>query len=904
MSGESLSLCLSRLAAAVESPAGLSRALIALRSRHVSRAGGAELFRRRGGLELLLTLFTEPSRAAILGTSRRNLELALSLLANSCTETGSRVQVRQLGGIPALVGILQSVCVDSVWNRVSRALGNLALDPQNCLLIHQSGAVSSLIHILQSSQDGGCLQSCLRALRILGDSLPHRLSICEQGGLSPCVALLSSTDATLVCGAVRALCELSRGCSLDCAENLSPAVPILVLLAGSDEVKSAVCQAALTTLCNLCSQGALRPMLGNAGAIQLLISEVVSQRPFPGRCLPIVRALCMCCREALNRIRVREMGGLELMLDLLRDEQYRSAHARITASFLHFCHDTAALTLLGMGGLAPLLAQRLEELSHTSEAIGEAWAVADEEEDRASSSFDFPPEAVNKRPQEVTSEDSMRSWLLAEGYICSLEDLVPECSLDSASRGSLTPDESVRCDQIPGLPASKPNFRAISFRRLSGVEQRLPPASSKLLPAELCQSPVQEILGSPWPLGPRSALPSELLGPEFPGLLLLSRFSQLPDPSSSLVCPQVLRGLLTYVTCHPQPSPRAARLLQRLTCDPSCLEAFIRTGSICTLRARLLLCQSPEEGAEDCNRHPESSKELGGLLLRNLCIQAESPFGVGAVTHMLVSGAQSDRQQCALSLPFIYRKDSPHLSQLLLDGALRLVLEPLMLCTDPVFFFHASECLSSLTSSGQDIPAPCKPPKQFPQRCSYQDVLARVGGADVIFVLDGGERVGGNRRMVAAKCEVFRAMLEGSYAESQQEEICVRQVPACAFIPLLHYLHGCHALHHLPLPVPGEDLAHSPLGFTLAAAGRFLLPGLQRALERMVRNSLLSLDTLPSVYNFAEIHESAELRRDCCRFLFKRPHPPRMRAFSLLQLFQRAQDKQKLSQLIDDIVRQ
>ncbi|CAJ0937883.1 unnamed protein product [Ranitomeya imitator] len=100
--------------------------------------GGAELFRKRGGLALLLALFTDPARAAVLGTSRRNLELALSLLANGCTEAGSRSQVRELDGIPALVSILQSVCIDSIWNRVSRALGNLALDPLNSVIIHQS----------------------------------------------------------------------------------------------------------------------------------------------------------------------------------------------------------------------------------------------------------------------------------------------------------------------------------------------------------------------------------------------------------------------------------------------------------------------------------------------------------------------------------------------------------------------------------------------------------------------------------------------------------------------------------------------------------------------------------------------------------------------------------------------
>ncbi|XP_075034799.1 armadillo repeat-containing protein 5-like isoform X1 [Mixophyes fleayi] len=916
MSCDSLSSCLLRLSAATEDPAALGRVLSELRSRHVSRAGGAGLFRRRGGLVLLLELLTVPARAATLGSSRRNLELALSLLANSCTDSGSRVQVRQLGGIPALVCILQSVCVDSIWNRVTRALGNLALDPQNNVIIHESGAVSSLVQILQSSQDAGCLHSCLRALRILGDSLPHRLSICQQGGLSPCVPMLTSPDPDLVCAAVRAVCELSRGCSLDCAEQLSPVVPTLVTLASGEEVKTAVRQAALGTLCNLCSQGALRPMLGNAGTILLLIAETKALQDAPTRCLPVARALCLCCREALNRLRVRELGGLELLLELLRNPQYRSFHHRITVAFLYFCHDTTSLALLGAAGLVPLLAERLEEMAWAAQESGDIKTLrkaVDQDEESGSASFDFPAEPRNKKEQDGTSDESLRSWLLSEGYISSLDDLPPELFLDREK-----PENLVVLEESANKASSDPINTIVSplvnggqDGNLSGLKQRLlvSPSShhycSVPSSSQLCQSPMQEILESPSPLWTRSSPPSEVWEPEYPVLLLLSRFSQLPDPSSYLVSHPVLRGLLTYVTCHPHPSSRAARLLQRLTCDPSCLEAFIRTGSICTLRAKLLLSQLPDE--EKKTRHPKRAIGLGRVLVRNLRIQAESPFGVGVVTHMLVSGPQSDRQQCALCLPFIYRKNSPH-RQHLLDGALRLVLETLMVSMDPGYFYNASECLSSLLAPHTD-PAPDLAPSFISPKCFYLELLSQ-GQGDVVFVLDGGDRVVGSREVLSRGCEVFRAMLQGDYAESQQNEVCVREVSSSAFLSLLHYLHGCSkeslcpTLQLLQHIVPGQELVESPLALALAAAGRFLLPGLQTVLENAVRDVLLSLENLASVYSFAEIHESVQLRRDCCVYLLRRSHHPHKRAQTLLQLCERAQDKRRLSQHLEDVVQE
>ncbi|KAG9464490.1 hypothetical protein GDO78_019861 [Eleutherodactylus coqui] len=903
MSCSPLSSCLSRLAAAVEDPGGLGRALSELRSRHVSRAGGAGLFRMEGGLPLLLALFTDPARAAVLGNSRRNLELALSLLANSCTEAGSRAQVRQLGGIPALVGILQSVCIDSIWNRVSRALGNLALDPQNSLIIHQSGAVSTLVQILRSSQDGGCLLSCLRALRILGDSPAHRLSVCEQGGLAPCVQMLTSPDPDLVCAAVRAMYELSRGCSLDCAEQLSPAVPTLIVLCSGKEVKVTVHQASLGTLSNLCNQGALRPMLGSAGAIKLLIAEVKVLLESPTRCLPFVRSLCLCCREALNRRRVRELGGLELLLDILCNTNYLSVHHKITTAFLHYCHDPAALAVLGSGGLAPVLARRLEEVVSALEERGDLCCVremADGVEDPGAASFDFPLEPTKTKDQGGTSGESLKSWLLSEGYINSLDELPPDWIQERDNRDIPTGGSSNRAssDALDTSTSSEEKY----LKPPTPVSLICRPHFSSLSSVQ-CQSPMQEILASQWPLGTWSPQ-SEVWGPEFPVLLLLSRFSQLSDPSACLVSHPVLRGLLTYITCHPQPSSRAARLLQRLTCDPSCLEAFIRTGSICTLRSRLLLNESPDGDAEHKIRHPERAKELGNALLRNLQIQAESPFGVGVITHMLVSGSPNERHQCALCLPFIYRKHSPH-QQPLLSGALQLVLETLMVSLDPVFFFHASECLSSLLTP-KDYSVPDTSPSLSSPKCSYLELLSQ-GQGDMVFVLDGGDRVAGSREAVSKKCDVFRAMLQGGYLESQQYEVCVREVPSCAFLPLLHYLHGCSQESLCPTlqglrSVSGEELSQSPLGYTMAAAGRFLLPDLQSLLENAVRDCLLSLESLPSVYSFAEIYESAPLRKDCCSYLLRGLHPPRRRAHTLLQLCERAQDKQRLSQVLEELV--
>lgn len=142
---DSLSFCLAQLTAAAGEGPGwgkdpatnetpLGRALLALRTRHIKAAEGIERFRARGGLRPLLSLLrrtaaadpapspagsgSAPSSVASAGSSpghapaaesslppsspvrlRKTLDLALSILANCCTEGACRAEVRRLGGI-------------------------------------------------------------------------------------------------------------------------------------------------------------------------------------------------------------------------------------------------------------------------------------------------------------------------------------------------------------------------------------------------------------------------------------------------------------------------------------------------------------------------------------------------------------------------------------------------------------------------------------------------------------------------------------------------------------------------------------------------------------------------------------------------------------------------------------
>ncbi len=85
----------------------------------------------------------------------------------------------------------------------------------------------------------------------------------------------------------------------------------------------------------------------------------------------------------------------------------------------------------------------------------------------------------------------------------------------------------------------------------------------------------------------------EAWAPESPILLLLSRFSHASDPSTALVNTNVFSGLLYYLTQHHDPSGRCFRMLGRLSCNPNCFQALVRTGAVALIKQRL--CVRGEE---------------------------------------------------------------------------------------------------------------------------------------------------------------------------------------------------------------------------------------------------------------------------------------------------------------------
>ncbi|XP_031683793.1 armadillo repeat-containing protein 5 isoform X2 [Oncorhynchus kisutch] len=409
----------------------------------------------------------------------------------------------------------------------------------------------------------------------------------------------------------------------------------------------------------------------------------------------------------------------------------------------------------------------------------------------------------------------------------------PSSSTSSLPSPTIPPLTSVSPSKFSSPPRKRP--RVPSTTRSSVVPLDTPPTVSR---PQAYNHPYHP---EPW-------------APESPILLLLSRFSHATDPSAALVNSGIISGLLFYLSQHQDPSGRCFRMLCRLSCNPNCLQALVRTGSVALIRHHLVQRGSDPEswgaGERQTDRVKSKVKQLGLALLSNLRVQCESGFGSGVLSHVMLSGSESDKLNCALSLPLV-NGNKVLLKKLLLDnGGLLLALEPLGCNEDEeeedhrtsecrrllsdclnspqhvsapqlhsLYFSLLIGCLSSLmgcpktvlakrrcrvlspikpllvSQTGKASPPPLKKPRLV-NICPYNDSTF-----DLLFLLDDGSQVSANREAVAGAegtevvgSEYFRALLRGGFGEAQGrtgKAIPIRDVSQGMLLPVLHYLHGC-----------------------------------------------------------------------------------------------------------------
>jgi len=294
------------------------------------------------------------------------IDITLSILANLLQDEVARQQIRSSGGLSKLLNIVQNIEDANILCRAWRAVANASQDAKNIKLLHQLGLATHLCQALANQPDTHSQVVLVRCARIAGDSDRHRGYLAREGVLDEVVNIMQediSNKQDLCKAVVKCLAKLSHGAKLEESEKILPGVEVLVKLA-SEGLKD-ISDNCLGALVNLSQHDQLRPSLGNADVVDILVKRFHSCDKNSQLKNSVMTALCLYCRESVNRVKLREAGGCKLFVEVLssKEEEMMNLQDIVLNSLLQFIYDNHSLNVLMDQGLIPSLIQMLQEYS-------------------------------------------------------------------------------------------------------------------------------------------------------------------------------------------------------------------------------------------------------------------------------------------------------------------------------------------------------------------------------------------------------------------------------------------------------------------------------------------------------------------------------------------------------------
>ncbi|GFR82085.1 armadillo repeat-containing protein 5 [Elysia marginata] len=289
--------------------------LTVLRTRLIKSAQARAQLLQRNAAKLLLDLLGEKARH---GQQKKLPDLVVSILANLCLDDVASEQILHHGGLETIATFTLAADHESIQNRGVRALYNLA---------KHDGVIEELFNLevpefvttrLLETEDEECRITYCRAIRQIGktDSAVRRL-VEDTVAVQALASMLKLDNKTLALKGLRTLAELGaiRCCTQFAGQVLTSKVEEELVNFSEDE-DSDMAYFSLSLVYRLCEQGLVRPSLGAAGVVKLLVRLMSSTRRHVNR-VSVLNSLCLCSMDSVNRNRMLEAGALEIFVGVL-----------------------------------------------------------------------------------------------------------------------------------------------------------------------------------------------------------------------------------------------------------------------------------------------------------------------------------------------------------------------------------------------------------------------------------------------------------------------------------------------------------------------------------------------------------------------------------------------------------
>lgn len=110
----------------------------------------------------------------------------------------------------------------------------------------------------------------------------------------------------------------------------------------------------------LCKIAECRLNLGISGTVEELITLIMATDTNPNILYKeMLFSLCLFCREAVNRDKIRQKNGLQVILMLLNKPEHECHHPRLLEALSLFIHDEVGLGILTKHGMLEVLVAKL-----------------------------------------------------------------------------------------------------------------------------------------------------------------------------------------------------------------------------------------------------------------------------------------------------------------------------------------------------------------------------------------------------------------------------------------------------------------------------------------------------------------------------------------------------------------
>ncbi|GLV45894.1 hypothetical protein CBL_11691 [Carabus blaptoides fortunei] len=735
----------------------------------------------------------------------------------------------------------------------------------------------------------------VRVLRLLWESYSNRQNMIHDGAVRAVSLVLirysekwsnkENTDPVkkqiekLLENVLKCMLLFSKWGSLECAQQMladGNGFKALVTLIDINPYSASKC------LTNLSHVARSRSDIANAAAVECIVDKIrdhVEKKPNDRCPNDLVSALCLFCRHSMNCSEVKRAGGLQLILQVLKNCKSRRQEYQIVNALFGFQFDEQSQEILVSNGIVNIIIDCLERNLKCKEPLNEKHNLVVRKK-RKKHKLKLHVESIQygKRKRDTSpSEESSSS---------------PGCSqindqLAMFMSGRMTPPDS---DSSPfSSPSCTPPRKNGSDDEQDDMDTELDKEISQLLEVPDPESETEEHDGECD--NEKTHFESADLQEKtiIMMLLVLSRVSHMkPDLAQmSLGSKRSLVILLKYLRESKYPSGRITTLLTKIVSNPDNLLLLIESESVLLIHSLTDSVHGVE--CKKCYR----MESTGQLLLKHISNFAQSDCGKEQLLDAMQKADDENKRKCIMSVPFIITLKPLLLKFMDTWSGLNLLIH---LCvTNAELRYQTCAALNKLACSIHiDNPVMKYCSKKISTLTDRYEF--NPAGKNIVTIqLDDGSTVTTDRDFLIERADYFKVMLTGAFKESNEEVIRLTNV-------------SNHALQCLFNLLKDEYEKKDPQQLNvnlitilevIVLTDIYLMDGLTDWLTRCVEQYLLKVDTACDIYNWSIMSGTNFLRVETVAFVLT----AKMKDCERHELFESIVECGLLDEIKDDVYR-